>query len=54
MKTQSDMDFLPLAVQECFFFFWGGILMVSKRGKLRAVFILNRGFHPSAMVGKGP
>lgn len=54
-KKQSDMDFLPLAVQELFFFFFFvRILMMSKRGKLRAVFILKRGFHPSAVVGEGP
>lgn len=37
-----------------FFFFFVRILMMSKRGKLRAVFILKRGFHPSAVVGEGP
>lgn len=31
-----------------------GILMVSKRGKLRTVFILKSVFQPSAVVGKGP
>ena len=49
------MDFLPLAVQESFFFFFFvRILMMSKRGKLRAVFILKSGFHPSAVVGEEP
>lgn len=32
-----------------------GILIISRRReKLRAVFILKRGFHPSALAGKGP
>lgn len=52
MKTPSDMDFLPLAVLGWLFVV--GILMGSERGKLRAVFIPKRGFHPSALVGKGP
>lgn len=29
------------------------VLMVRKRGKLRDVFILKDGLHPSAVVGKG-
>lgn len=54
MKTQQDMNFLPVVVQEQFFVVVVGILMLSKRGKLRTVSILQSGFQPSAVVGKGP
>lgn len=44
-------DFFPFAIQECFLV---RVLIGSKRGKLRAVFIPKRGFRPSAVVGKIP
>lgn len=40
MKTQQDMNFLPVVVQEEFFFLVG-ILMLSKSRKLRTVSILS-------------
>lgn len=52
-KKTVRYGFSPFGSAEVVFFVVG-ILMVSKRGKLRAVFIPKRGFHPSAVVGEGP
>lgn len=53
MKTQQDMNFLPVVVQEEFFFCcWD--FNVEQKGKTQKCFYSASGFQPSAVVGKGP